>query len=119
MFSFNIKANKVLRSSSVTQYQVTNGEQFLWYDSQREDRILIFSSQGNPNYLQHCNHWSIDDACTTVSTKFVQLYTIHGPSVVKNVADGYYLLPSKQRKTAYINMLNEKRCLRIILNTVC
>ena len=45
--------------------QITNGEEFFWYDNQKKDRILIIDYQESLNYLQHNNHWFIDVNCTT------------------------------------------------------
>ena len=51
--------------------QITNSEEFLLYNNQKKDRILVIGTQGSLNYLQHNNYWFIDGACTTASTKFM------------------------------------------------
>ena len=41
----------------------------------------------------------------------MQLYTIPGPIICRNVVGSYDLLRNKWRETTYIEILNEIRCL--------
>lgn len=61
--------------------------------------------------MQHRNHRLINGTCTTAQLKLIQLYTIYRPIIGTNVVGTYDLLPNKRRKTTYIEMLNEIRCL--------
>ena len=86
----------------------SNGQQFLWYDNRREDRILVFGTQASLNCLKNSVHWFMDGTFTTTPPQFAQLYTIHGLNLGRNVVGAYCLLPNKRTPT-YIEMLTEIR----------
>ena len=89
------------------QYTITqNNKQFLWYDNQREDRILIFGIEESLNYLNNSEHWFMDGTFATAPPQFLQLYTVHGLNHGRNVVGAYCLLPNKRTQT-YTEMLNE------------
>lgn len=74
----------------IDDYCVTlNGEQFILYDSINEyeedeideswgDRMVIFSTQGNLNFLSQCDEVYMDGTFSVVPPLFKQLYSIHG-----------------------------------------
>ena len=89
------------------QYTLTStGDQFLLYDNQRRDRMLIFGTQRFMDYLSDCEHWFMDGTFSSAPLQFAQLYTIHGYRQARNIVCAYALLPNKEANT-YVELLNE------------
>lgn len=85
-------------------YRVTsNGTMFLLYDSEDEERIIIFGTQKLMQLLKDASVWYIDGTFKTVPQLFYQLYTIHikvGNAVVPCI---YSLLAHKTERT-YVSL---------------
>ena len=63
------------------RFTVTStGDDFLKYNNQRADRILIFGTGRCLNFLQNSDNWFMDGTFLTVPPQFAQLYTVHGLS---------------------------------------
>ena len=63
------------------RFTVTStGDDFLKYNNQRADRILIFGTGRRLNFLQNSDNWFMDGTFLTVPPQFAQLYTVHGLS---------------------------------------
>ena len=61
------------------EYQLTKrGQQFMLFDSQDTERIIIFSTSNNLKLLKEGDNWYADGTFKTVPKLFNQLYTIHG-----------------------------------------
>ena len=61
------------------RFTVTStGDEFLKYDNQRTDKILIFGTERSLNFMQNSNNWFMDGTFLTVPPQFAQLYTVHG-----------------------------------------
>ncbi|KAG8173372.1 hypothetical protein JTE90_015533 [Oedothorax gibbosus] len=74
------------------------GADFLLYDSgstSSNDRILVFGTNENLNFLQNSKHWFADGTFKTSPNLFTQLYTIHAIVKNENVPVLFALLPSK------------------------
>ena len=50
-----------------------NGDTFLWVDSDKEDRILMFSTTENFKLLKQYRHWMVDGTFDICPTLFSQL----------------------------------------------
>ena len=69
------------------EYTVTSiGERFLFYDNERQDRILLFGTQRSIDYLGECSHWFMDGTFKTSPRQFIQLYSVHGFNEGRNIA---------------------------------
>lgn len=99
------------------EFQVTlKGEPFLVFDSQPgPDRILIFSTQSNIEWLVSNPRWSCDGTFKTCPQLFMQLYTIH--IIVNNTSVPlvYALLPDK-REATYIRLFEVVKNLNASIN---
>ena len=90
-----------------------SGKDFLFYDSDDgPNRIVIFSTQENIEYLSMSSIWLADGTFKTVPNLFCQLYTVHcligGPNPFENghlLPCIYALLPNKSTST-YTKMWN-------------
>ena len=82
------------------------GQQFLMYDNQRQDRILLFSTPESLRFLANADNWFMDGTFKSSPQQFTQLYTIHGLSSGRNVVGAYALLPDKRMAT-YAEMLTQ------------
>ena len=71
------------------------GDQFLLYDSQDEDRVIIFGTPKNLELLRCCPTWLLDGTFQTVPSLFYQLYTIHGEIEDAHFPLVFGLLPNK------------------------
>ena len=82
------------------EYRTTeNGEEFLLYDSNDEDRILIFGTAHGLQVLEGSEHWLMDGTFKTVPPLYLQMYTIHALVQDRVVPALYALLPNKQLET--------------------
>ena len=53
------------------------GQQFLIYDNQRLDRILLFSTPESLRFLANADNWFMDGTLKSSPLQFTQLYTSH------------------------------------------
>ena len=84
----------------IPRFTVTNtGDEFLNYDNQRADTILIFGMGRSLNFLQNSDNWFMDRMLLTVPPQFAQLYTVHGLSHGRHIVGAYGLLPDKRLDT--------------------
>ena len=83
-----------------------NGDRFLRFDNNVDDRILIFGTDESLNFLAAADDWFMDGTFTVAPPQFVQLYTIHGLSGDHHVIGCYALLPNKTRET-YVELLQQ------------
>ena len=68
------------------RFTVTStGDEFLKYDNQRADRILIFGTGRCLNFLQNSDNWFMDRTFLTVPPQFAQLYTLQGLSHSRHI----------------------------------
>ena len=82
------------------RFTVTStGDEFLKYDNQRAERILIFGTGRSLNFLQNSDNWFMDRTFLTVPAQFAQLYTVHGLSHSTHIVGAYGLLPNKRLDT--------------------
>ena len=79
-----------------THTHTSTGDQFLLYDNQRRDRMLIFGTQ---RFVDYCEHWFMDGTISSAPLQFAQLYTIHGYRQASNIVCAYALLPNKAANT--------------------
>ncbi|KAG8176080.1 hypothetical protein JTE90_025538 [Oedothorax gibbosus] len=94
------------------------GGNFLLYDSgpaAENDRILVFGTSENLNFLQNCKHWFADGTFKSAPHLFTQIYTIHGIVKSQNVPAVYALLPSKT-EAVYSQLLAALKVLNPNLN---
>ena len=87
------------------------GQQFLIYDNQRQDRILLFSTPESLRFLANADNWFMGGTFKFSPLQFTQLYTIHGLSSGRNVVGAYALLPDK-RMVTYAEMPTQIQRLR-------
>jgi hypothetical protein len=103
------------------KYQKTDkGEQFVLFDSKDKDRILMFATRCNLDFLIKTQEWFMDGTFKIVPKLFCQLFTIHG-----NINGAYYpliysLLPDKRESTyvkifEHIRMIMEKIEVNLIM----
>ena len=89
--------------------QTEANEPFLMFDSgPDDDRILMFSTNGNLRTLQEANDWFCDGTFKVVPTVFFQLFTIHALINNHMIPCVYALLPNKQSAT-YVKLLRKLR----------
>ena len=89
------------------QYIISStGVVFLQHDNGREDRMLIFGTGENLNFLQNSENWFMDGTFSTVPPQFAHLYTVHGSSQGRHVVGTYGLFPNKRLET-YIEFLDQ------------
>ena len=69
-------------------------EQVIYYDNEREDRIIIFATRQWLLFLRF-----VYGTFSTVPPQFLQLYTIHGIHHVRHIVGTYCLLRNKRRET--------------------
>ena len=82
------------------RFTVTStGDEFLVYDNQRTNRILIFCTGRSLNFLRISDNMFMDGTFLSVPPQFAQLYTVHGVSHGRHVAEAYGLLPNKRLDT--------------------
>ncbi|KAG8180604.1 hypothetical protein JTE90_018222 [Oedothorax gibbosus] len=94
------------------------GADFLLYDSgstSSNDRILVFGTNENLNFLQNSKHWFADGTFKTSPNLFTQLYTIHAIVKNENVPVLFALLPSKS-EAIYKKLFNAIKSLNPQLN---
>ena len=97
----------ILQSPLKTQFEIVppfsvsnTGEQFRYYDNEREDQIIISATlQSSLLFLQNSEGWFLHGTFSTVPAQFLQLYSTHGICHVRNVVGAYCLLTNKRRKT--------------------
>ena len=90
------------------EFTVVDGDPFLRYDNQRDDRMVMFGSGESLEFLSQSDHWFMDGTFRIAPPQFAQLYTIHGLRGGRNVVGAYALLLDKRRDT-YVEMLTELR----------
>ena len=82
-----------------------NGNDFLIKDSTiGHDRILIFTTVANINYLNQSSIWIMDGTFKTVPTIFKQLYSIHGcvgGNENSRIVSLVYILMSSKNEECY------------------
>ena len=79
------------------RFTVTStGDEFLKYDNQRADRILIFGTGRSLNFLQNSDNRFMDGTFLTVYPQFAQLYTVHGLSHGRHINGAYGQLLNKR-----------------------
>ena len=77
------------------RYTTTSaGRNFLLYNSQDANRILVFGTDGSLQLLEKNEHWLMDGTFKTVPPLFLQLYTIHALVEVGVIPAVYALLPT-------------------------
>ena len=86
--------------------ETTKGEQFLQYDNDDDNRILVFGTESSFEFLENSQHWFVDGTFKSVPAQFMQLYTIHGLQRGHNVLCAYGLLRNKEART-YEEMLGQ------------
>lgn len=79
-----------------------NGDTFLWGDSGKEDRILMFSTTENFQLLKQYRHWMVDGTFDICPRFFCQLFSVHAIIHSSNVPLVYGLLPNKEEVNYYI-----------------
>ena len=87
-----------------------NGNSFLVKDFVvGEDRILLFTTQENIQYLSQAEYWMMDGTFKTVPTIFYQLYTIHAPVGGENsrILPLVYLLITSKSEEVYRCLFEE------------
>ena len=83
-----------------------NEELFLLYDSgAANDRILVFGTERNLDFLQLSDGWYADGTFKVAPPLFRQLYTIHGERFGKIIPAIYALLPNKREET-YVRLMD-------------
>ncbi|XP_077294150.1 uncharacterized protein LOC143916777 [Arctopsyche grandis] len=107
------------------QYQTTGNtnqpEQFLQWDSgsatNGEDRILMFTTQTNLDFLRSCQGVLMDGTFKTTPHLFTQLYTIHGTRLEgpdrkpgKAIPLVFLVLPNKNEET-YVRAFHKLKTL--------
>lgn len=83
-------------------------EEFILYDSNDKQRVIIMGTKQNLNFLERSTKWYIDGTFKTVPELFHQLLTIHGDieGIVYPLI--YCLLPNKMERT-YIKIFEKVR----------
>ena len=82
------------------RFMVTStGDEFLKYDNQRADRILIFGTGRCLNFLHNSDNWFMDRTFLTVPPQFAQLYTLQGLSHSRHIVKVCGLLQNKRLNT--------------------
>ncbi|CAH1108325.1 unnamed protein product [Psylliodes chrysocephalus] len=78
-------SNSLLQLVIPQEYTLTSsGQLFLMYDSgPSEDRILVFTTARNLDYMLECEHWYGDGTFSTAPNMFSHIYTIHGRQIFK------------------------------------
>lgn len=86
------------------EYKYTHdGKLFLLHDSGgNKNRILVFTTTKNLNYLTSCDQWYSDGTFKCVLSIFHQLHTIHGYKNNKSLPLVYLLAPNKCN-SIYVN----------------
>ncbi|XP_035231949.1 uncharacterized protein LOC118203773 [Stegodyphus dumicola] len=75
-------------------------EKFLLYDSGvQTDRILIFSTLRNLDFMAECPNWFADGTFKATPPLFSQIYTIHGVKYDNVIPSVYVLMPNKREET--------------------
>ncbi|KAF7995945.1 hypothetical protein HCN44_007052 [Aphidius gifuensis] len=82
------------------------GDKFLLYDSGGKNRILIFTTDKNLNYLASCPVILCDGTFYSVPSIFAQLYTFHGLNESGKTLPVVYVLMSNRRLASYVKVLN-------------
>ena len=82
------------------------GQQFLIYDNQRQNLIILFSTPERLHFLANGDNWFMDGTFKSSPLQFTQWYTIHGLSAGRKVVGAYALLPDKRMMT-YAEMLTQ------------
>ena len=91
------------------QTKTNNGDKFLMFDSGPVDnRMLIFSTDRNLQFLSTCSNLYADGTFKTVPSLFEQLYTIHGLKNGLTIPLVYALLPNKKENT-YVEFLKQMK----------
>ena len=76
-----------------------NGDRFLRFDNNVDNRILIFGMDESLNFLASADAWFMDGTFTVAPLQIAQMYTIHGLSGDLHIIGCYALLPNKTRET--------------------
>ncbi|OXA46033.1 hypothetical protein Fcan01_19298 [Folsomia candida] len=85
----------------------SNNENFLAFDSgSHADRIMIFSTARNLEFLSQCNVWLIDGTFKSSPVLFDQLFILHGMGKESTFPLIYCLTPNRTSGT-YIRLLSE------------
>jgi hypothetical protein len=94
------------------EYKNVDGELFLQFDSgPGNDRILLFSTQRNLDFMDRCNRWFADGTFKSSPKLFCQLYTIHGVQYTNVIPTVFALLPNKSEAT-YIRLLKALKSIK-------
>ena len=89
------------------QYTLSStGNNFLLYDNNIQDRLLLFGTQQSIDFLENCGHWFMDGTFNASPLQFAQIYTIHGFNNGRNIPCVYALLPNKRANT-YAELLHQ------------
>ncbi|CAB4418896.1 unnamed protein product [Rhizophagus irregularis] len=87
------------------------GEEFLTKDiTLGEERIMIFCTTSNLEYLQKADFWVMDGTFRTVPTLFHQMYTVHalvGGESNSRVLPMVYILMTSRSKVIYERIFQE------------
>ena len=83
-----------------------NGDRFLRFDNNVDNRILIFGTGESLNFLASADAWFMDGTFTVAPPQFAQMHTIHGLSGDHHIIGCYALLPNKTRET-YVELLQQ------------
>ncbi|OXA59365.1 AKT-interacting protein [Folsomia candida] len=85
----------------------SNNENFLAFDSgSHADRIMIFSTARNLEFLSQCNVWLVDGTFKSSPVLFDQLFILHGMRNESTFPLIYCLTPNRTSGT-YIRLLSE------------
>ncbi|KAF7693711.1 hypothetical protein CDIK_2156 [Cucumispora dikerogammari] len=80
---------------------------FLLHDSTNgDDRVLIFSTEKNLEFLARSPDWYANSTFKTVPRLFYQLYTIHGVSQNRAIPAVFALLAGKTSRI-YLQLFNQ------------
>lgn len=93
-------------------------EKFLLHDSCASDnRIIIFSTERNLNFMAKCDHWYADGTLKTSPSLLTQVFIIHGVKFNNVLPTAYALLPDKSQQT-YSRVIEQKRIMKLGLSPV-
>lgn len=88
--------------------KTSKGDNFLIYDNNEYERIIIFGTKSNVARLEKSKQWCVDGTFKTVPVLFSQLFTIHGEVNGRFFPLIYALLQNKREET-YIKLFEKVR----------
>ena len=77
----------------------STGNQFIFYDNGRQDRLNIFGTTESIGFIEDSHDWFMDGTFSVTPRGFAQLYTFHGLGNGRNVVGIYALLVNKRVDT--------------------